>query len=74
MQNKFETHVALFFRSLLHRKQTVYVPLVIILELSPDHIPGLSNLRPTGRMRPVKQYYAAREVIYILIVLGELMK
>ena len=36
--------------------------------------PGLSNLRPTGRMRPARQYCAAREVIYILIVFAKLMK
>ena len=35
---------------------------------------GLSNLRPTGLTRPARQYCAAREVIYILIVLAELMK
>ena len=39
-----------------------------------NSIAGLSNLRPTGHMRPARQYHAAREVIYILIVLAELMK
>ena len=33
-----------------------------------------TSLRPTGRMRPPRQYCAAREVIYVLIVLAELMK
>ena len=37
-------------------------------------ISGLSNLWPTGRMRPARQYCAAREVIYILVVLAESMK
>ena len=37
-------------------------------------ISRLSNLRPTGRMWPVRRYCAAREVIYVLIVLAELMK
>ena len=36
--------------------------------------PGLSNLRPMGRMQPMRQYCAARKVMYILIVLGDLMK
>ena len=35
---------------------------------------GFSNLRPTGHMRPARQYFAAREVIYILKVLDELIK
>ena len=35
---------------------------------------GLSNLRPTGRMQPARQYCAVREVIHILIVSAELMK
>ena len=34
----------------------------------------VSNLRPAGCMRPARQYCVAREVIYILIVLDELIK
>ena len=37
-------------------------------------ITGLSNLWPTGHMRPSKQYCVAHKVTYILIVLAELMK
>ena len=44
-------------------------PLIEIIR----NTPGLSNLRPTGHMRPARQRCAAREVIYILIVLAELM-
>ena len=47
-----------------------FIPLPVIQRPRP----GLSNMRPTGRMRPARQYCAAREVIYILIVLAELMK
>ena len=36
--------------------------------------PGLSNLRPTGRMRPARENCVTREVICILKVLAELMK
>ena len=35
---------------------------------------GLTNLRPTGHMRPARLYCAAREVIFVLKVLAELMK
>ena len=37
---------------------------------------GLSSLRPTGRMWPKRQYCAAREVMYILIIswTNEIMK
>ena len=38
------------------------------------YIAGLSNMQPTGCMRPARQYCVAREVICILIVLAELMK
>ena len=62
----------------LHSNWTVIVksPLAIAGNYTVDQLcrSGLSNLKPTGHMRPARQYCAACEVIYVLIVLAELMK
>ena len=58
-------NLASYFFMLTSRVQTRNLPKYLSCI---SHKAGLSNLRPTGHMRPARQYCVAREVIYILII------